>query len=185
MLTFQFDFSDQLTSSSGLQLWVIVWIICRVLDIICLWYCVVFQAPSLSQPLHQLSPPMSSMKDFGLWDRIRGQKELDSFFTVASFLPHSNITASTSKNSLRRLLTAIPMPYQCHWRSVSGTRVCSSFGLWSRGLRTAIRLPLLKPAVFTYSLLLNSQSFFGIYRQTLLLIFYDNSSNLKLLPNLF
>lgn len=49
----------------------------------------------------------------------------------------------------------MPCQWQCLWAS-------SAFQHWSYGLRTAICLPLLKTAVFTYTLFPNSQSIFGI-----------------------
>lgn len=57
---------------------------------------------------------------------------------------HSNIPTSTSKQSL--------WACQWHWRHGNGNDCGPPVRLWSHGLTAAICLPLLKLAVFTYSL---------------------------------
>lgn len=158
-------------TKSGLKwkswLGLLVWIICRL-------------PLSLSHLFHLLSVLLSRMSELPV-RRDLGSTGTRQFLNSCLISHHRNMTASASKNSHYELVIAIPMPYQCHWEEVS---VRSSFGLRSHGLGAAVCLLLLKLAVFTYSLFHDSQSFFGIYCQTMSLIsFYDHNS--KLLAILF
>lgn len=117
------------------------------LNVVSLWNCLLFQSPSLSQAFHQLPHLMSRMSEL-LVRQDLGSPGTRQLLESCLIFHHSNIPTSTSKHSHYEPVIAIPMPCQCHWQSVCGPPV----RLWSHGLTAAICLPLLKPAVFTYSL---------------------------------
>ncbi len=180
MLTFWSGLFDQQNQASN---WVILFCCFELYALS--WMFSVVKLPLIPLAVHQSAVPSAvipNVKDEWVTCEtgFKVTRSSTASFSIGATSLHHSLNSDILSASL-----LFPCPVNVNDNLSLGLQYVPYFGLGSRWLKSAICLPLLKPAVFTYSLFPNSKSFFGIYCWTPACIFYDHNSKLTPLPILF